>query len=75
MNNMKYITVLDFEEGIVFQYEFGNVEIHGTKKDVGEYYEEYLSELGHNLKNCEWMIHENPEIHTQTKEGDVVITK
>ena len=61
---MNYITVLDFEAGRVFQYEFGNVEIHGTKKDISEYYEEYLSGFGHNLKNCEWMIHENCEIIT-----------
>ena len=60
----KYITVLDFEVGEVYQYEFGNVEIHGTKKDISEHCEEYLSELGHNLKNCEWMLHENPEIIT-----------
>ena len=61
---MNYITVLDFEAGRVFQYEFGNVEIHGTKKDISEYYEEYLSGLGHNLLNCEWMIHDNNEIIT-----------
>ena len=61
---MKYITVLDFEVGEVYQYEFGNVEIHGTKKDVSEYCEEYLSGLGHNLSNCEWMLHDSPEIIT-----------
>ena len=27
-------------------------------------FEEYLSELGHNLSNCEWMVHKNPEIVT-----------
>ena len=54
---MKYITVLDFEAGRVFQYEidfFPDVNVA----------EEYLSELGHNLKNCEWMVHDNPEIIT-----------
>ena len=61
---MNYITVLDFEVGKVFQYEFGNVEIHGTKKDISEYCEEYLSGLGHNLANCEWMIHKNPQVIT-----------
>jgi len=54
---MKYITVLDFEVGKVFQYE--------VKKDWEyEDFEEYLSELGHNLSNCEWMVHKNPEIVT-----------
>jgi len=61
---MKYITVLDFEVGRVFQYEFGNVKIHGTKKDISEYYEEYITEKGHKLSNIEWMVHENPQVIT-----------
>jgi len=49
---MKYITVLDFELGRVYQYE----------APENKEYEEYLDGLGHNLNNCEWMIHQNPEI-------------
>ena len=41
-NNMKYITVLDFEAGRVFQYE----TIQPYLKD----YEEYLTNKGHNLQ-------------------------
>ena len=55
IEKMKYITVLDFEVGKVFQYELGKFPVD---------YEEYLSGLGHNLTNCEWMIHENPEVIT-----------
>ena len=55
--NMNYITVLDFEVGEVYQYEAG-------KMQDCEDFEEYLSGLGHNLANCEWMVHENPEIIT-----------
>ena len=56
---MKYITVLDFEVGEVFQYEAP------MKNDIQhEDFEEYLSGLGHNLGNCEWMVHDNPEIIT-----------
>jgi len=62
---MNYITVLDFEAGRVYQYEFGNVEIHGTKKDISEYYEDFISNKGHSLNNCEWMIHENPQVITK----------
>ena len=53
-NNMKYITILDFEAGRVYQYEvyFNQTEEH----------EEYLTEKGHNLSNCEWMIHSNNKI-------------
>ena len=52
----KYITVLDFEVGKVFQYE----AIQQYLQD----YEEYLSGLGHNLGSCEWMVHNSPEIIT-----------
>ena len=54
---MKYITVLDFEAGRVFQYE-------ANKEWERENFEEYLSGLGHNLQNCEWMVHENCEVIT-----------
>jgi hypothetical protein len=53
---MSYITVLDFEAGRVFQYE-------ATQPYLQDY-EEYLSKLGHNLANCEWMVHENPQVIT-----------
>jgi len=53
----KYITVLDFEVGKVFQYE-------AFTDWQSEDYEEYLSGLGHNLSNCEWMVHDSPEIIT-----------
>ena len=53
----KYITVLDFEVGKVFQYE---APTNGQYKD----FEEYLNGLGHNLGNCEWMVHDDSEIIT-----------
>ena len=49
----KYITVLDFEVGKVYQYEAAMCD-----------FEEYLRGLGHNLGNCEWMVHDSPEIIT-----------
>ena len=53
----KFITVLDFEVGEVFQYE-------APENSQYEDFEEYLSGLGHNLTNCEWMVHDSPEIIT-----------
>ena len=53
---MNYITLLDFEAGRVFQYELHS-EWH-------EEYEQYLTIQGHNLQNCEWMVHKNPEVIT-----------
>ena len=61
----KYITVLDFEVGRIFQYEltcpWGNPE---KWYPDGEVCEEHIIEKGHNLTNCEWMIHKDNEIIT-----------
>tara|TARA_R100000995_G_C3422906_1_gene94806 strand:+ start:438 stop:608 length:171 start_codon:yes stop_codon:yes gene_type:complete len=53
----KYITVLDYEDGEVYQYEIGVTAEH-------EQIEEFLTHSGHNLTNCEWMAHKNPDIIT-----------
>ena len=52
---MKYITVLDFEINKVFQY----------KLPKNKEYEENLIEFGHNLNNCQWMVHKNSRIITK----------
>ena len=56
----KFITVLDFEDGKVYQYEIGENNWNPDYESM----EEFLSGVGHNLSNCEWMCHENPEIIT-----------
>ena len=56
---MKCITVLDFEIGKVFQYEVLRQE--GWNPDT-ESIEDFLSSVGHNLKYCEWMVHSDSEI-------------
>jgi hypothetical protein len=50
---MKYITVLDFEVGKVFQY----------KSEMCDF-EEFIANKGHNLGNCQWMVHDSNEIIT-----------
>jgi hypothetical protein len=64
----KYITVLDFEIGKVFQYENLKHLEHGWNKeesDDHEVIEWYLTEVkGHRLSNIEWMLHEDNEIIT-----------
>ena len=53
---MKYITVLDFEAGRVFQYKV---------VDFSDFdYEEYVTEQGHSLTNCEFMVHSNSKVIT-----------
>ena len=56
-NGQKYITVLDFEVGKVYIYE-------ATTTLTCDSISEYLTGLGHNLSNCEWMVHNSNEIIT-----------
>ena len=58
----KYITVLDFEVGKVFQYKIMQKKIRKTFEDYD--YEEFITSEGHNLGNCEWMVHDSNEIIT-----------
>ena len=60
----KYITVLDFEVGKVFQYK---LETEMTYD--GYEYEDFIIDKGHNLSNCEWMTHDNGDIINKT--GDL----
>jgi len=55
---MKYITVLDFELGKVYQYKLNVL-------DKNYDYELFIDYQGHNLSNCEWMIHSNNKIITK----------
>ena len=59
IEKMKYITVLDFEDGKVYQYD-----IEVLDKNDEDIYERFLTNEGHNLNNCEWMVHESNEIIT-----------
>ena len=62
---MKCITVLDFEIGKVFQYEVMRQE--GWNPDA-ESIEDFLSSVGHNLNNCEWMVHSDHQVISREAE-------
>ena len=62
IEKMKYITVLDFEIGRVFQYK-ADLDVPWENEAC----EDYLTNKGHNLTNCEWMIHDIKEIVDPTK--------
>ena len=53
----EYVTILDFEAERVFQYK---VETENTYD--GYEYEDFITDKGHNLANCQWMVHENNDI-------------
>lgn len=53
-----YITVLDFTDGKVYQYNINEWDIESTSC------EEFLSDMGHSVSNIEWMVHESSKIIT-----------
>ena len=74
----KYITVLDFETGRVFQYEIGVNDVEGDSRyeewnPDQESCEEYLNNEGHNLGNCEWMVHDDSKIWADHSVGQVIM--
>ena len=69
----KIITVLDFEIGRVFQYKVEDKFIDNGDFADPPYYEEYLTDKGHNLGNCEWMIHDIAQVITAEDYREVVM--
>jgi hypothetical protein len=56
----KYITVLDFEIGRVFQYKVKSSDFgpHLLEYYDSDDYEKFITDKGHRLSNCEWMVHD-----------------
>ena len=57
----KYITVLDYELGKVFQYEVGEKDWNPDYESC----EKFLSNKGHRLKDCSLMVHSEKHNLTQ----------
>ena len=54
---MNTLTVLDFEDGLVYQY------IIDTDKELQtEDFEKIMLDQGHRLKDCSWMVHDNDTV-------------
>ena len=49
---MNRLTVLDFEDGLVYQYV-----IETDKELQAEDFEDIIINQGHKLDDCEWMSH------------------
>ena len=55
---MNTLTVLDYEEGLVYQY------IIETDKELDSNdFEDILINQGHRLKDCEWMTHSDDTLN------------
>ena len=61
---MIVLTVLDFEDGRVYQYELENASEDMQAED----FEIIIADQGHNLKDCEWMSHSDAKVFTETIE-------
>ena len=60
---MNILTVLDFEDGRVYQY---NIE---TDKELqAEDFEDIMVDQGHKIEDCEWMSHSDEVIFKETIE-------
>ena len=44
----KYVFVLDYEDGRAYRYD--------VWIDDSEKIEDYLTDMGHSMGNCEWMV-------------------
>jgi hypothetical protein len=55
---MVVLTVLDFEDGLVYQYD-----IETNRELQAEDFEKIMLDQGHRLDDCEWMSHSDGSIN------------
>jgi hypothetical protein len=60
---MYYITILDFANGSVDQYNLGQIEAENIENWQTEDFEDFLISEGYSLKNIEWMSHSDNTIN------------
>ena len=60
---MYYITILDFVNGSVDQYNLGQIEADNIENWQTEDFEDFLISEGYSLKNIEWMSHSDNTIN------------
>ena len=61
---MIILTVLDFEDGRVYQYEIDTDNENLEAED----FEKIILDQGHRLDDCEWMSHSDAKVFTETIE-------
>jgi len=68
MKRAKHITVLDFVDSRVYQYK---LEVLDNADD--NTYERFITNKGHSINNCEWMVHSDSEIWADHSVGQVIM--
>ena len=61
---MIILTVLDFEDGRVYQYEIDTDNENLQAED----FEKIMLDQGHKIDDCEWMSHSDGRVFTETIE-------
>tara|TARA_R100000458_G_C8239061_1_gene218623 strand:+ start:328 stop:900 length:573 start_codon:yes stop_codon:yes gene_type:complete len=57
-----YLTVLNFETGRVFQYQFQHMSRVERDNVDSEQWEDFIIDEGHHLDSCQWMVHEQGQV-------------
>ena len=60
---MYYITILDYANGSVDQYNLGQIEADNIENWQTEDFEEFITSEGYRLNNIEWMSHSDNTIN------------
>jgi hypothetical protein len=61
LKTMNILTVLEFEDGLVYQYDVR--QAFDMKELQAEDFEKIIIEQGHRLDDCEWMSHSDDTIN------------
>jgi hypothetical protein len=60
---MYYLTVLNFESGLVYQYDLNKLYFKNVLDNwQSEDFEQFILDEGFKLKNIEWMSHSDNDI-------------
>jgi hypothetical protein len=68
---MIVLTVLDFNDGLVYQYDIDiapNSEADRLNRLKSLDFERIIVEKGHSIENCEWMSHADDTLIKETIE-------
>ena len=57
-----YLTVLDYETGRVYQYQFQHMSQVDVSNVDEEQWQDFITSEGHKLSFCQWMVHNKGQV-------------